>query len=182
MARSILKFRFEAFDEIVCIHDANGFCNFVYRRFAMRQTVCSVLHSDAIQIGKRRDANFLFELRDQMVWGNIQFGCHVLHGDCLRVGVLQIIQCTDRQVAVVGGLFSSDGLTVFADQPFMFLIDLVDGVGIPNDGGTGRGQPVVYNGRNPCIAPMRITVRVMAAETRALSSVCPNRFKKATEL
>lgn len=33
----------------------------------------------------------------------------------------------------------------------MFLIDLVDGVGIPNDGGTGRGQPVVYNGRNSCV-------------------------------
>lgn len=115
----------------------------------MRQTVCSVLHSNAIQIGKRRDANFLFELRDQMVWGNIQFGCHVLHGDCLRVGVLQIIQCTDRQVAVVGGLFSSDGLTVFADQPFMFLIDLIDGAGIPDDGGTGRGQLVVDNRWDP---------------------------------
>ena len=62
LARSILKFCFEAFDKIVCIHDANGFCNFVYWRSAMRQTVCSVLHSNAIQIGQRCDANFLFEL------------------------------------------------------------------------------------------------------------------------
>ena len=40
--------------------------------------------------------------------------------------MLQIIQRTDGQVAVAGGLFAPDGLTIFADQPFMFLIDLVD--------------------------------------------------------
>lgn len=48
LARSILKFCFEAFDEIVGIHDANGFCNFMYRCFAIYQTVRCVLHPNAI--------------------------------------------------------------------------------------------------------------------------------------
>ena len=114
----------------------------------MRQTVCSVLHSNAIQISERRDTNFLFELCDQVVRGNLQLICHVLHGDCLCIGVLQIIQCTDRQATVAGGLFAPDGLTVFANQPFMLLVDFIDAMGVSDDSGADSRNMVIDNRRN----------------------------------